>query len=147
MIKQAHGVTRVTTQSPRASAIMLLLFAAGILLIGAAFYDRPVMWGVAASGSACFIAGLLMFFVFKFDKLVAEISEEGITERVSKASGGLIRWEEIEAVYAYETIGTNSLVPADHLDGRADLFVGIFLKDPDAYMRKLNKIQKGIMKL
>jgi len=144
MIKQTNGVYRVEARSTLADGIMFCLLIFGALILGAGFWDKPVMWGVVVLGVACVVAGVLLLTVFKFKKLVAEVSEEGILERASKVSKGVIRWEEIESVRIYDCGMTNSLGRRRYR--RTDKFVGIYLVDPDAYAGKLNIIQKGIMK-
>ena len=151
MINEKNGAYRVTSSSPLADGIMILLFLGGVMCIIAVFF-APLHWGsIALLGAAC-IAGGVLLNAFKFRKLVAEVSGEGITERVSKVSKGIIRWEEIESVAVYEsTLGNNMTQTIDSLymgtEKVNDLFVGIELKDAAAYAGKLNAIQKGIMKL
>jgi hypothetical protein len=148
MTERTNGVYRVKAHSSLADGVMVLLFLAGAGILYVGFTEEPVMWGAVALGSACVVAGVLLLTVFKFKKLVAEVSEEGILERASKVSKGVIRWEEIESVSIYDCGMTNSLAHSRSF-GRhyreTDKLVGIYLADPDAYAGKLNVIQKGIM--
>jgi len=147
MVEQVNGVYRIRARSAIADGIMILLFIGGV--VGVLFMcfgflfepDEPIMWlGIGALGVACFVAGVLMLKVFKFTKLVAEVSEEGIREYASKVSNGLIRWEEIEKVFIY-------FIAAGGRRGWPKTeFIGIVLKDQDAYIEKLNIIQRGIIK-
>ena len=106
-----------------------------------------------AVGAACIAAGVLLLTVFKFRKLVIEVSEEGIRERVSKVSKGVIRWEEIASVSVYNWGMSNSLARGSRFYARyrrynaeTDKMVGVYLVDPETYAKKLNIVQKGIMK-
>ena len=150
MIEQTKGGYRVTAPSPLADGIMILLFVFGPLILLIGFIIESARWVFIAAGLVCIVAGVLLLTVFKFRKFVAEINEEGILERVSKVSNGLIRWEEIASIYIYTSSMSNSLPRAR---GRyttyrtGDRFVGITLVDLDAYIKKLNIIQKGIIKV
>jgi hypothetical protein len=147
MVKQKNGVYRFTCESPLADGIAILLFGGGVITFIAAFGD-PFYWVLALSGAAGVIVSVLMYAVFKIQKFIAVVSDEGIIERVSKVSSGMIRWDEIESIGDYEsTLGTNSLAIGDRLIGKKDEFVGIVLKDADAHIKKLNFLQKGLMKL
>ena len=149
MIKETDGVYRVTARSAIADGIMFILFVLGAIILFAGFLDEPGMWEAAAAGGLCLAAGVLMLTVFKFEKIVAEVSAEGILERASKVSKGVIRWEEIESVRLYDCGMTNSLEKGGRSLRRryreTDKFVGICLVDPGAYAEKLNIVQKGIM--
>ena len=152
MIQQTDGVYRITARSPLADGIMITLFIAGTIFLFAGI-EKPVMWGAVGIGIACIVAGVLLITVFKFKKLVAEVSEEGIRESASKVSKGIIRWDEIESIRIYTSKGaiyTNkgAMINKNKKYRQSDnfKFVGIYLVDPDAYAEKLNIIQKGIMK-
>jgi len=147
MITQTNGTYRFTTRSSIADGIMFLAFIGGIALLIVGFTNDPAMWLAIAGGAGCLVLGALLLFVFKFKKTVAEISVEGITEHGSKVSKGVVRWDEIADVSVYETFGTNSLSPRDQFRGRKDSFVGIFLIDAEEYMKRLNPVQRGLMKL
>ena len=140
MIQQINGVYRVTTRSPLADAIMFLLFPAGLFLLCMGIYDKSRTWVFVALGLVCIVAGVLMLTVFKFRKLVAEVSEKGIVERVSKVSKGLIRWDEIADIFLYEVAE-----PSRRNISQKGTLVGISLVDMDAHIKKLNIIQKGII--
>ena len=144
MVQQTNGVYRVTTSSSLADGIMILLFTGGFFLPFTRAADVPA-WTFIAAGMACIAGGVLMITLFKFSKLVAEVSEEGIVERASKVSKGLIRWEDIADVYLYE-VEVLSRDTRNGIDTRQDQLVGISLVDADAYAKKLNIVQKGIMK-
>ena len=146
MIKETNGVYRVTARSAIADGIMFLLFVAGAGGLYAGFTNGPALWGAVAVGAACIAAGVLLLTVFKFRKLVAEVGEEGIRERTSKVSKGVIRWEEIASVSVYDCGMSNSLSRRGRRLAETDKMVGIYLVDPDAYAKKLNIVQKGIMK-
>jgi len=147
MIKQTNGVYRFTTRSPLADAVMFLSIIGGLISLSLGLGNSPVMWGIVAVGVGCIILGALLIFVFKFQKLVAEISETGITERASKVSKGVIRWEEIASVYVYQTFGSNSLAQAESKSDERDQFVGIFLADADEYAKRLNLVQRSLLKM
>ena len=148
MMKENDGVYRFTTRSPMAYGIMVLAFLFGALLIGAGAYDEPVMWGLVAIGAGGVALGVLMIVVLiKFQKPVAMVSDEGITEYASKVSKGVIRWEEIYDIYVYESFGTNSLYKPDQSGGKKDSFVGIFLMDPEGYALRLNPVQRRLIEL
>ena len=144
MIQQTNGAYRVTARRPLADGVMILLFTAGFFLLFTRLSDVPA-WVFIAVGLACLVAGVLMLTVFKFSKFVAEVNEEGIVERVSKVSKGLIRWEEIADIYLYEA-GIPQVAQINKLVEKKDLLVGISLVDTDAYTQKLNIIQKGLIK-
>ena len=149
MIKQTNGVYRFTTRSAIADAVMILLFLGGAISIGLPFMEEELnKWFFVGIGAACVVAGVLLLTVFKFTRLVAEISEEGIIESASKVSKGLIRWEEIEDVYLYNIVGIDKTIEralGSRRRGTETIFVGIFLVDVDSYSKKLSIIQKGIM--
>ena len=147
MIKQVNGVYRFTTRSPLADAVMFLWPFGGLALLFMGLRNKPVMWSIVAVGAGCLILGALLLFVFKFQKLVAEISEAGIMERASKVSKGIIRWEEIASVSVYQTFGTNSLSRDEAQSGGQDQFVGIFLVDADEYAKRLNFAQRSLLKM
>ena len=144
MIEQTKGVYRVTARSAIADGVMILLFLIGAGGLYMGFTDEPVMWEAVAVGAACVVAGVLLLTVFKFKKIVVEVSREGIVERASKVSKGVIRWEEIESVRIYDCGMSNSTRPGWRYR-ETNKLVGIYLADPDAYAKKLNFVQKGIM--
>ena len=144
MIQQANGVYRFTAHSSIADGIMILFFAGGVFLPFTRVANVPA-WTFIVSGLVCIVGGVLMLTLFKFSKCVAEVSEEGIVERASKVSKGLIRWEEVTDVYLYE-VEVLSRDTRNGIDTRQEQFVGISLVDADAYAKKLNIIQKRIMK-
>ena len=151
MINQVNGVYRVTTRSAIADGVMFLLFLGGAAVIWLGFDTEELdTWLTVGIGAACIVAGVLLLTVFKFTKLVADVNDEGVIERASKVSKGLIRWEEIEDVRLYnlETIDkvVGNMLPGGRRKGTGTTFVGIFLVDVEAYSKKLNIIQKGIMK-
>ena len=150
MIKQENGVYCFTTISAIADGVMFLLFMGGAAAIWLG-YDMEELdtLSTVGIGVACIIVGVLLLTVFKFTKLVSEVREEGIIERASKVSKGLIRWEEIEDVRLYklqaleEVVG--NMAPTRRRSRTETTFIGIFLVDVEAYSKKLNIIQKGIM--
>ena len=151
MIEHNNGVYRVTARSAIADGIMILLLVGGfiVLCIGCFTifirgFSWPLPWILMPVGVVCAVAGALLLKYTDFHKLVVEISEEGVIERASKVSSGIIRWKEIASVRIYEGKGTNAPRRGGH---KNDMFIGITLVDPDAYARKLNIVQKGIMKL
>jgi hypothetical protein len=154
---KTNGVYRVKARSAIADGIMFLSFICGLIALLAGIFAKPTLWTVSFCGVACIVIGVLLLTVFKFRKLVVEINGYGICEYASKVSKGLIRWEEIESVAVYETtLGTNDLsiarrsvddMPIGEGIVNNDVFVGIYLIDAEAYIKRLNVIQKGIAKL
>ena len=140
MIEEDNGTYRVWIRNSLTDGIAILLLLVGGGIIYAGFTAEPKMWGVVLGGTAAVVLGVLMFFVFKIRKLIAVITEEGITERASKVSDGLIRWEEIESVYIYDSGLRRGK------SGATDVFVGIKLKDADAYGAKLRGIKRMLFK-
>jgi len=129
---------------------LFLLLLGGALLIVFGVLNEPIMWNIIVIGAVCVVLGVLSLTVVKFRKLIAEVSEEGIVERVSKVSNGLIRWEEIALITVVDSGMSNSLGRREDLsweNENTDAFVSIFLKDTDAYAKRLNVLQRSIMKL
>jgi hypothetical protein len=148
-----NGTYRITARSAIVDGIMFLCFIGAVIVIPVGLMEEPISWFVTLAGVAGIVVGVLLLTAVKVRKTVAELCSEGIREYASKASKGLIRWEEIESVTLYETtLGTNDLSAAKKslVTGKPaqnDVFVGINLVDAEAYMKRLNVIQKGIMKL
>jgi hypothetical protein len=153
---EKDDVFRVTARSAIADGIMFLSFIGGFIALVGGIMSKPTLWTISFVGAAGIVIGILLLTVFKFRKLVVEISADGIREYASKVSKGLIRWEEIESVAVYNTsLGTNDLsavrmtdiksIAGEHADN--DVFLGIYLVDTEAYLKRLNVVQKGIVKL
>jgi hypothetical protein len=123
------------------------MIVVGVIIFGASFTVEPVMWESIVIGVVLFITGVLLFTVFnKFTNILVEVSEEGIFERAAKVSKGVIRWEEIEKVHVYDLGTSNPFALNDRPSDQQNRVVGIFLKDPDAFARKLNFAQQGVIK-
>ena len=140
MIEEENGTYHVKIRNAFTDGLAILLLVMGATSVVVGFTQEPIMWGLIMGCVAGIVLGVLMLFVFKFRKIIAVITDEGITERASKVSDGLIRWEEIESVYIYDSKMSNSR--GGRRRGSTDQFVGIKLKDPDAYAAKLRGIKK-----
>ena len=145
MIEEENGTYRVFVINyiPVFTGIALLLGGIAFIYIG--FTEEPKMWGFALGGTVGIALGVLILVVFKFRKLIAVITDEGITERASKVSDGLIRWEEIESVHIYDS-GLSSDARSRSGWQHTAKFVGIKLKDAGTYGAKLRGLKKMLFK-
>ena len=140
MLEEENGTYRVFIRNSITDGIGILLFFGGIVSMG--FTPEPKLWQVIIASAVGIVLSVLMLFVFKFRKLIVIITDEGITERASKVSDGLIRWEEIKSVSIYDSEMSNNLDTRRGEPVETDKFIGIKLKDPDAYAEKLRGIKK-----
>ena len=136
MIKQEeNGTYRVTCINPLATTLVIVgvvPVAVGCLNIMDTIWFLNLFFVLI--GVVFFVLGVWLLCQGRM--LVAELSAEGVITHVSGVeSGGLIRWEEIESV-----------VKGRSREKTIGVYVGLTFVDLDAYLERLDSVQKKDVK-
>ena len=130
----------VVYPSKRKMLTYALACGGGVLIFGAAAaYAEELDIPLFGQVIAILLAGLSgLLFVYSFHKLVRRnpaliVGREGIRDNPSPFSGGLLLWEEIADVFAYEVQGQR--------------FLGIVPKNPEAFLSRQGWIKTLVIKM